>query len=129
MLRFRQEYALSLDVLADIRQQISHLIRLLGGQKTLLEQVQLAISEHLSNLIKHADGEGHTVVLALYAHQQVGKLVIKDKLKGFEQFETLANQDLLASDELCESGMGLKLLGYYFPELSYQVCRYHNSGK
>jgi sigma-B regulation protein RsbU (phosphoserine phosphatase) len=86
---------------------------------TDIDNTGLVITEYLTNLIRHSDGEDKSVTLVISRGESSIKVELIDPTVSFHPSLTSQSTQLENPDELREGGMGLALIAHYFPDFNY----------
>lgn len=108
-----------LDRVAEARRWVAHQARSAGFDHDTVSELELVISEALSNVVKHAYGgnEGHEIHLSVTIDDEKLSLTIRDFGQRFDP-TTYTPPDL---DNPAEGGYGVYLIQELMDEVTYDT--------
>lgn len=109
----------SLDQSKRLRTAISQLLSKFNVSTTVISQVQLALTEVLTNLVKHAHRKASAIELLVSKSGDNLCFQLRDNGSAFEGFTQ--HQENLSKLSFAESGMGLGIVFQLFPDCQYQA--------
>ncbi len=113
----------SLDESKRLRTAISQLLSKFNVSTTVISQVQLALTEVLTNLVKHADCKATVIDLLVSKSGEHLCFQLRDNGSPFEGFTQHFTQHRENASKLsfAESGMGLGIVFQLFPNCEYRA--------
>ncbi|TCS42392.1 SpoIIE family protein phosphatase [Reinekea marinisedimentorum] len=107
----------TVELVRKIRSKITTLLKKQGELQLQIDDLLLAVSEHLANLSEHGDG----LICDLYWHSDSRTFECRDNGNSIEALLKGASllDDSEQTFELQESGMGLSLITTLFPDYRY----------
>ncbi len=125
MLVYSTRFSLAWSILVNVRTNLFHVLRRLSVEEQDIDNVGLLLTEYLTNLLRHANGEGASVGIEIIRSAGTITLLIKDQTSFNNSLERKYNESVeegLASgapQQLKEGGMGLDLILSLFPGSRY----------
>lgn len=122
MLVSSRQFSLSWPLLTSFRMNLFHLLRDYAVSETQIDETGLVFTEYLTNLLKHANGEGEAVCFDVALNAPYLTLSLQDKTP-FNYVLARAqakHDDSFSPKALRESGMGIELIQQLFSDFSYQ---------
>lgn len=125
MLVYSTRFSLAWSILGNVRTNLFHVLRRLSVEDHDIDNIGLLLTEYLTNLLRHANGEGASVCIEMFRSGGKITLSIKDQTSFNDSLDNKYNEsDKLssssdASHSLREGGMGLDLILGLFPSSRY----------
>lgn len=116
---FYRRFNLVWSALHSVREVLLTLLTRFSIDNTDIDNTGLVITEYLTNLIRHSDGEDKSVTLVISRGESSIKVELIDPTVSFHPSLTSQSTQLENQDELREGGMGLALIAHYFPDFNY----------
>lgn len=118
---FYRRFNLIWPAVSDIRDVLKTILLKLNISRDEFENTGLVLTEYLTNLIRHSDGEDESVTLVI-SQLDTGQIEIKliDPTPYFSLLENEQSNTDICDGTLREGGMGLALINHYFPDYRYE---------
>lgn len=117
---FFRKFSLNQPAINECRQVIKHVLLKISVSSNELDNVTLVTYEYLTNLLRHANGDGSSISIQLLQNASgTYRFEINDRLVAYNPLKQKLNVDF-ANDELKFGGMGISLLQHHFPDASYR---------
>lgn len=113
---YQRRFSLSWHSITSIRQSIFHVFQRMHIDNNDIDRVGMAITEYLSNVLRHANGEDTPVTIIMASELETVHVTIIDTTRFYHQLQPSdADQELTMQ----EGGMGLSLIQSFFPDFQY----------
>lgn len=119
MIVYASRFSLSWTHLANVRLNIFHVLRKLLVTQGSIDNVGLAVTEYLTNLLRHAEADGSVIWIEITRSKQRLYIQIKDQTQTNHALTVTQSQINSQNDELKEGGMGIALIHGLFPDFEY----------
>jgi sigma-B regulation protein RsbU (phosphoserine phosphatase) len=117
---FFRRFSLSQPAINECRLVIKHVLLKISVSSDELDNTTLVVYEYLTNLLRHASGEGSQIsIQLLQSGSGAYRLELTDKLTPFNPVKQYTDADF-ANDDLKLGGMGVSILQHHFPEAIYK---------
>ena len=122
---FYHRFNLIWSTLHSVREILLTLLARLDVESDEIDNTGLVVTEYLTNLIRHSEGEDEAVTLVIGRTLNNITIELVDPTSYFHPTLSQQNNTDLSDGELREGGMGLALIAHYFPDFKY----FSNAGK
>ncbi|MGB0858990.1 MAG: SpoIIE family protein phosphatase [Pseudoalteromonas spongiae] len=116
---FYRRFNLIWSTLHSVREILLTLLATMDVENDDIDNTGLVVTEYLTNLIRHSEGEDEAVTLVIGRTLNSIKIELIDPTSYFHPTTSKDQHTDLADGELREGGMGLALIEHYFPDFRY----------
>lgn len=119
---FYRRFNLVWPAIQSVREILHHYLKQMKISDEDIDNTGLVLTEYLSNLIRHSEGEDGVMTLVIDNIKGGVSLTIIDNTQFFEEFardEQSNRSHILNDGQLREGGMGLALITHFFPNYDY----------
>jgi len=109
-----------------IRQTLLFILKDIPVSEDDIDKSGLVMTEYLSNLLRHSNGEDEAVTLVLSDLGEKIRITLIDPTLYCELLKTGGSEWQLEQGELVEGGMGLALIKHYFDDYQYTITQGKN---
>lgn len=103
----------------EVRYVLNSVLNQLSIDKNDIENTSLVLTEYLTNLIRHSEGEDQAVTLVISKSRSMVEVKIIDPTPYYEVLNKPKHYDCIEDGLLREGGMGIALIQHYFPDYQY----------
>lgn len=104
-----------------VREVVTTLLAQLNIEDENIANTSLVLTEYLTNLMKHNNGEDQIVTLVMLQHTQGVKIEVIEPTIPFHPIQDSEHLTAIQDGTLREGGMGLALIQHYYPSFEYKV--------
>lgn len=119
---FYRRFHLIWPSIQSVREILHHYLKQMKVSNEDIDNTGLVLTEYLSNLIRHSEGEDGVMTLVIDNIKGGVALTIIDNTQFFTEFVQDEKKDkntVINDGKLREGGMGLALINHYFPQYQY----------
>ena len=119
---FYRRFNLVWPAIQSVREILHHYLKQMKVSNEDIDNTGLVLTEYLSNLIRHSEGEDDVMTLVIDNIKGGVALTIIDNSAFFAEFAKDEQNDrsaVINDGQLREGGMGLALINHYFPQYQY----------
>lgn len=116
---FYRRFNLMWSSLHSVREILLTLLAKLDVERDAIDNTGLVVTEYLTNLIRHSEGEDEAVTLVIGRTLNNINIELVDPTNYFHPTLSSDRNTDLADGQLREGGMGLALIAHYFPGFRY----------
>ena len=119
---FYRRFHLVWPSIQSVREILHHYLKQMKVSNEDIDNTGLVLTEYLSNLIRHSEGEDGAMTLVIDNIKGGVALTIIDNTQFFTEFAKDEKKDkntVINDGKLREGGMGLALINHYFPQYQY----------
>ncbi|TMO56737.1 SpoIIE family protein phosphatase [Pseudoalteromonas phenolica] len=119
---FYRRFNLVWPAIHSVREIIHHYLKQMKISNDDIDNTGLVLTEYLSNLIRHSEGEDGVMTLVIDNINGGVSLTIIDNTQFFEELaksDKTQREEVINDGVLREGGMGLALINHYFPSYHY----------
>jgi len=109
-----------------IRQTLLFILKDIPVSEDDIDKSGLVMTEYLSNLLRHSNGENEAVTLVLSDLGEKIRITLIDPTLYCELLKSGDSHWQLEQGELVEGGMGLALIKHYFDDYQYTITQGKN---
>lgn len=117
---FYRRFSLAWSSLHAVREILLTFMTRLAINSDDIDNSGLVITEYLTNLIRHSEGEDASITLVLSRSVDCFEIKLIDPTSYYDLKKDRLSEEALTDGALREGGMGLALITHYFPEFKYE---------